>query len=310
MDTKTLIEEVLLDLGNNKSLTDVSSKIQIIVRLLGDNKLKLWFDCEFVKGYDKEEIPDYRVSQAVDIKADYLVPQGFGMWRISGQSVPIANLGTEMYKEMMTVRFKDTISSIIEYSRHPEDIAMSLNPYEQVLVQRVLGDAQIQSVRKVLSPSTFQTIIDNVQSRIIDLFIDLNETVFNDEIDVRSSSVVKGQIHNVVNNYITAGIVQSGPGVIEAPYSTIGAHIEGEITEQTKNELLSLANRIEEVARDSNEEFDEIAQNIVSIRSELSSLTPKIYIVKNAFRAIAWLASESCKSIIEQLVGEALEKVK
>ena len=31
MDTKKLIEEVLLDLGNNKSLTDVSSKIQIIV---------------------------------------------------------------------------------------------------------------------------------------------------------------------------------------------------------------------------------------------------------------------------------------
>ena len=39
MDTKKLIEEVLLDLGNNKSLTDVSSKIQII-RLLGEEKLK------------------------------------------------------------------------------------------------------------------------------------------------------------------------------------------------------------------------------------------------------------------------------
>ena len=32
MDTKKLIEEVLLAHGNNKSLTDVSSKIQIIVR--------------------------------------------------------------------------------------------------------------------------------------------------------------------------------------------------------------------------------------------------------------------------------------
>lgn len=42
MDTKKLIEEVLLDLGNNKSLTDVSSKIQIIVRLLGDEKLKYY----------------------------------------------------------------------------------------------------------------------------------------------------------------------------------------------------------------------------------------------------------------------------
>ena len=47
MDAKKLIEKVLIDLGNNKSLTDVSSKIQIIARLLGDDKLKIWYDCEF-----------------------------------------------------------------------------------------------------------------------------------------------------------------------------------------------------------------------------------------------------------------------
>ena len=54
MDIKKLIEEVLTDLGNNKSLTDVSSKIQIIVRLLGDDKLRKWYNCEFVKGYTDE----------------------------------------------------------------------------------------------------------------------------------------------------------------------------------------------------------------------------------------------------------------
>ena len=48
MDTKKLIEEVLLDLGNNKSLKDVSTKIQIIVRLLGDDKLKEWYNNEFI----------------------------------------------------------------------------------------------------------------------------------------------------------------------------------------------------------------------------------------------------------------------
>ena len=42
---------------------------------------------------------------------------------------------------------------------------MSLSPYEQMLVQKVLGEAHIQNVHKVLSPSTFQTIIDNVQGR-------------------------------------------------------------------------------------------------------------------------------------------------
>lgn len=40
MDTKKLIEEVLLDLGNNKTLMEVSGKIHIIVRLLDGDDLK------------------------------------------------------------------------------------------------------------------------------------------------------------------------------------------------------------------------------------------------------------------------------
>ena len=74
MDAKKLIEEVLLDLGNNKTLTEVSSKIQIIVRLLGDEELKAWYNCEFVKGYQDEKLPDYRMAMAAEIKADYFVP--------------------------------------------------------------------------------------------------------------------------------------------------------------------------------------------------------------------------------------------
>ena len=65
MDTKKLIEEVLLDLGNNKSLKDVSSKIQIIVRLLGDEKLKSWYTCEFVTGYKDQELPDYEYLKVI-----------------------------------------------------------------------------------------------------------------------------------------------------------------------------------------------------------------------------------------------------
>ena len=110
MDVKKLVEEVLLDLGNNKTLTEVSSKIQIIVRLLGDNDLKKWYDCEFVRGYKDELLPEYRQTMAADIKATYFVPQGFGVMHISGQSVPVANLGMDEYKEIMTISFCDTIT--------------------------------------------------------------------------------------------------------------------------------------------------------------------------------------------------------
>lgn len=308
MDTKKLIEEVLIDLANNKSLTDVSTKIQIIVRLLGNEDLKQWFEKEFITGYvGGKNLPDYRVSQAVDIKASYLVPQGFGVWQIKGQSVPVANLGIEKYEDIMKIRFEDTISAIIEYSKHPQDIAVTLNPYEKTLVQKVLGDAQIQCVHKVLSPSTFQTIIDNVQSKIIDLFLELDEKVFNGEIDL-SSKPAKEEIHQVITNNFTAGIIQTGAGTIEASNSTIAAKVDN-LSDEVISKLSSLTDEIDRIVKDEDEEHNEIAQEIVDIRAELSELKPNKNLLKKSFKAIAWTASVSCKSAIEVLVSKALELI-
>ena len=307
MDTKKLIEEVLIDLGDNKSLTEVSSKVHIIARLLGDERFKEWYNLEFVTGYLTKELPGYRISRAAEIKANYIVPQGFGAWKMSGQSVPVANLGAEKYKEIMTVRLTDTVAAIIDYSKHPEDIAMSLSPYELNLVQQVLGEAHIQSAHKVLSPSTFQTIIDAVKGRIIDLFMDLNERVFNGELDIKST-LIKEEIHQVINNYITAGIVQTGPGTIEANDSTnIGKEVEQTPSADVISKLSSLADEIERVAKEADEKSDDIAQEIKDIRSELSKIQPNSSFLKKSFKALMWGATVSCKSTIEELVKKAIE---
>lgn len=306
MDAKKLIEEVLLDLGNNKTLTDVSSKIQIIVRLLGDNDLKNWYDSEFVKGYKDEELPVYRQSMAADIKATYFVPHGFGAMHISNQSVPVANLGMEKYKEIMTISIKDTISAIISYSNHSDDTAMSLNPYEKVLVQRVLGNAQIQTVYKVIAPATFQTIIDSVQSKIIDMFMDLVQNVFNGEIDL-SSNKAQHEIKQIINNNIVAGIIHSGDGNIEANNTSI--HINDSISDDVKNKLSYILDEIEKVIVKNDQEHHEIAQEIISIRSELNSINPNRKSLKNAFKALVWGTSIAAKSAIEELVKSAIESL-
>lgn len=306
MDAKKLIEEVLLDLGDNKSLTEVSSKVHIIARLLGDERFKEWYNLEFVTGYLNKELPNYRISRAADIKANYIVPQGLGAWKMSGQSVPVSNLGSERYKEIMTVRLTETVAAIIDYSKHPEDIAMSLSPYELALVQKVLGEAHIQSAHKVLSPSTFQTIIDAVKGRIIDLFMDLNERVFNGELDIKSNSA-KEEIHQVINNNIIAGIVQTGTGTIEANNSNIATTIEQPISTETISKLNSLTEEIERLAKDTDEEFDDIAREIVDIRGELSKSQPDKNLLRKSFKALTWGVKVSCKTTIEELVKKAIE---
>lgn len=306
MDVKKLIEEVLIDLGNNKSLTDVSSKIQIIVRLLRDDKLRAWYNCEFVKGYTDEELPDYRVTRAADIKANYIVPQGFGAWHMPDQSVPMYNLGKEKYEEVMTIKLKENVSSIIECSKHPEKMAMSLSPYETTLVQEVLGEAHIRSVHKVIPPSAFQHIIDNVQNRIIDLFMDLNEKVFNGELDVTSSQGKK-EITQMVNNYINAGVVNTGSGSIDASNSTNTVKINGSVNNDVKDRLNSIVNEIEKIASDHDDWLKDISQELLDIHSELQSASPQPKVLAKSFKALVWGASVTCKATIEKLVGDAVD---
>lgn len=304
MDAKKLIEEVLQDLGNNKNLMDVTSKIQIIVRLLGDDNLKKWYECEFVRGYNDEELPNYRKTVAAEIKATYLVPHGYGMMHFSNQCVPVSNLGMDKYKEIMSISLKDTISAIINYSNHPDDVAMSLTPYEKLQVQKVLGNAQIQDVHKVIPPSVFQTIIDNVQSKIIDMFMDLDQNVFNGGIEL-SSNKAHQEIQQLVSNNIYGDIIHTGNGNINANNATIS--VNKTLSDEVKSKLSIITDEIEKHLEENNQEFDEIAQEIISIRAELKSASPNRRNLKNAFKALTWGTSIAAKSAIEELVKKAIE---
>lgn len=306
MDVKKLIEEVLEALGDNKTLTEVASKIQIIVRLLGEEKLRSWYNCEFVTGYQDEDLPEYRITRAADVKATYLVPQGFNILSMPNQSIPIFNLGKNKYEEVMTIKLKENVSSIIEYSKHPEKLAMSLTPYEMSLVQKVIGEAHIQSAHKIIPPSVFQHIINNVQNRIIDLFMDLNEKVFNGELDVTSSQGKK-EITQVVNNYINAGVVNTGSGSIDASNSTNTVNINGSMSNDVKDRLNSIVGEIEKIASDHDDWLKDISQELLDIHSELQSEYPQPKVLTKSFKALMWGAAVSCKAAVEKLVGDAID---
>ena len=306
MEVKKLIEETLYALSNNQSLPEVSSKIKIIVRLLGNDELKSWYNSEFVTGYTDKELPEYRKSKAVDIRADYLVPYGFGVMRLTGQTVPMANLGPERYNDIMSIEFRDTISSIVEYNKHIDSISMSLTPYELSMVQRVLGNAQIQNARKQISPSSLQTIIDNVQNRIIDLFMDLDEQFFNGKLDITSTST-KERMHQVIIQNLNAGIVQTGNGSIVASNTNIAANVTNPLSSDVISKISSFIDEIDKIVKDNDEEHDEIAQDIIDIRSELSETKPKRNMLKKSFRSLAYsVASTSCKAAVESIVSEVM----
>ena len=60
MDTKQLIESLVKDLYENKPLSDVFLKLQVVVYLLKNEQLIEWFNNE--NGYDNgKTLPQYRI---------------------------------------------------------------------------------------------------------------------------------------------------------------------------------------------------------------------------------------------------------
>lgn len=90
-------------------------------------------------------------------------------------------------------------------------------------------------------------------------------------------------------------------------FPTIAATIEQSLSVETISKLTSLANEIERIAEDADAEFNEIAQEIVDIRNELSKTNPNIGFLKKSFKALSWGTAISCKAAIEEVVKKAIE---
>ena len=61
------------------------------------------------------------------------------------------------------------------------------------------------------------------------------------------------------------------------------------------------------MAKDADEEFDDIARELIDIRTELSKPQPNSSFLKKSFKALTWGATVSCKTAIEELVKKAIE---
>ena len=98
MNVKILIEDVIINLANNCPIESISSKVQVISRLLKNDKFRHWVDGEFVYGYkSNKELPEYRILYIAGVRASYIAPGFGGVIRYTNQQIPIENLGEDIY---------------------------------------------------------------------------------------------------------------------------------------------------------------------------------------------------------------------
>ena len=310
MNVKRLIEDVITDLANNCTIESVSSKVQVISRLLKNDKFKNWVDCEFVYGYQSnEDTPEYRTMYITGVRASYVAPAGFGnMVKYTNQQIPIENLEAAKYKTIAKIYVWDTVSIVQKAIKPDEDIHLAVGPHESVYIQEVLGHCQIMNMYKVVSSQQFQRIVDKTKATLIDFFLELNDTVLDNEIDFNVMTK-KNDIERVVNNTIYAGVVATGEGSITISDCTVIGGKDNQVTMSAdiKHELNHIVSQIEALSQEIDDDRTDISEAIIAIKEELNEANVHPKRLRLVFNAIKGAVAGMVDSGIEILAQQAIE---
>lgn len=310
MNVKSLIEDVITDLANNCTLESISSKVQVISRLLKNDKFKNWVDCEFVYGYKSDEdTPEYRIMYIAGVRASYVVPTGFGgAVKYTNQQIPIENLGAKRYKKIAKIYIWDTVSIVQNAIKPNEDIHLAVGPHESADIQEVIGYCQIMNMYKVVSSQQYQRIVDKTKAILIDFFLELNDTVLDNEIDFNVMTK-KNDIERVVNNTIYAGVVSTGEGNITISESAVigGKDNQVTISADVKQQLNSIVSRIEALSQEIDDDRTDIAEAIIAVKKELKEVNFQPKRLRLVFNAIKGAVAGMVDSGIEILAQQAIE---
>lgn len=295
MDVKKLIEDVISHLAENDSLSLIVPKLQVIAKLFKNEDFKLWIESEFIYGYkDEREVPDYRKISVLNVKASFLRHQGFGnAIQYSNFEIPIANLGTVKHERITNILVLYTVFEIEQILKENQgNIHLSLNHYEKLLIQNeILQDCEISNIYKIVSRNCFQKIINTSKAKLLDLFLELNESIFNNEINFNVMER-KTKISQIVNQTINTGIYLEG----NSKASMINSNILGgtqnmmSLSEKFKTQVLELLLKIEELTEDIDKDRGDIAVEVAKIKLSLEK-DGNPSVIKSAFNAIKDVAS-------------------
>lgn len=312
MNIKKLVETVIYQLANNESIASIVPKLQVIAKLLKNEEFKFWVYNEYINGYNEErEIPDYRKITIVSVVASFLQHQGFGrILQYSNFEIPILNLGLEKYSEVADINLTQTVLSLdTTLIENKGNIYLSLTPYEKFLIQhKILQHCEISEIHKVISREHLQNVINQSNAKLLDFFLELNETIFENEINFNIMEN-KDKISQIVNHTINAGVYVSENSSANINDSTVqgGSNNTIELSNDFKEKVLELTNKIEELSKDLDVDREDIAFEITQIKMQLQKEGSSKRI-KSSFNAIKGIASGIVSSVAADQITEAINQ--
>jgi len=221
MNIKQLIESLIKDLYENKPLSDVFLKLQVIVYSLKNEQLTEWFNNEN-NGYDKDKtLPQYRVFP-VSYYAQVEQNRGFGNSLIFNHyNLPIDQIDIELQNIMSKFEYRDSLSNIIDFSNKDKGTISIAVPNAAWVIslfsKRIESNCCIHRIWREIPLNAVKNIISQIKSKLLQFLLEINENL-NLNISFtemeNKEKIEKAFNQNIINNiYGNNNNVASGQNV-------------------------------------------------------------------------------------------------
>lgn len=287
---KQLAESILSDITADASIANILLKTKVFAAKNNDKELLDWVELE-LKGYEKVP-PEYRIIDA-GVKVDV----HRGIQEVIGFSYPIEMVKDEKIRNRLShIPVFNSITEIEEIGKKDDSetihLEVPISIWYHHMRHCINGD--IQRAYQYGSLSAVRNILVSVKSLLIDYFLKISENE-----DIQFSSLIKKDQGAYVTN-ITAGIVNTGDGTINAGDVITVIGNNNTINPQTANELNEIIQKIDEIMKQQDdEEYKEISADVAD---ELKKDVPSKKFLKRCFQAIGGMARGVASGVIANQV--------
>ena len=286
---KSLVDSVISDLTENKSIESILLKTQTISHYLKDEEFSTWIKHE-LNGYGDDEypLPDYRKINCI-VKVD--ISQPFGRMA-KNYPFPCEYIKDDKIRERMThMAVFESLSEIelmMKDDKHGNDLTIAVPQYIVQNYMEKYVEGYILVANQHINMNNIQAVISKFKSLLLTFFLELNDKMnWELNFDVMATKQIIKQIM-VTNNINAAVVATEGSTISTGAVSVENSHIGNVAYSNEQKEFLSVLKDIEKLVKESGNQNLKDSVDIVKAETQKPKWNKKFMTMGlNAIKGIA-----------------------
>ena len=286
---KSLVDSVISDLTENKSIESILLKTQTISHYLKDEEFSTWIKHE-LNGYGDDEypLPDYRKINCI-VKVD--ISQPFGRMA-KNYPFPCEYIKDDKIRERMThMAVFESLSEIelmMKDDKHGNDLTIAVPQYIVQNYMEKYVEGYILVANQHINMNNIQAVISKFKSLLLTFFLELNDKMnWELNFDVMATKQIIKQIM-VTNNINAAVVATEGSTISTGAVSVENSHIGNVAYSNEQKEFLSVLEEIEKLVKESGNQDLKDSVDIVKAETQKPKWNKKLMTMGlNAIKGIA-----------------------